>query len=162
MGIVYRCLRCDESDAIRLLVARHQGLPRAWDPEHEVRANRVAHDVAVLSDATTANRRIVVVASDEREAIVALHWVALSDDLGTCAMVQSLWTDPSLRRRGIARELKRLGEEWARSVGATTIATNVAPKNREMILLNETLGFCVDSSPSDPPPAGYVRMTKAL
>jgi RimJ/RimL family protein N-acetyltransferase len=57
--------------------------------------------------------------------------------------IAGLWVDEEYRGRGIARELKRRGEDWARSVGATFVNTNVQSQNERMLAINERAGFSV-------------------
>ena len=55
--------------------------------------------------------------------------------------IAGLWVHPAYRGLGIARVLKANGENWARSVGATFMNTNVQAENQRMLSVNEKAGF---------------------
>jgi GNAT superfamily N-acetyltransferase len=57
------------------------------------------------------------------------------------AQVSGLWVSPALRRQGVARRLKAMGEAWARSIGAHFLNSNVLSQNAPMLSLNRDLGF---------------------
>lgn len=59
------------------------------------------------------------------------------------AHIAALWVHPAFRGIGIARTLKLRGEEWAKSVGATFLNTNVQRDNHRMLAINERAGFSV-------------------
>ena len=84
----------------------------------------------------------VVVARDEEGNLAGFHWVSVEDEGGeVSARIESLWVDQGHRRKGIARELKRLGEAWLRARGAKRITTGVFYVNKAMIELNLKEGF---------------------
>jgi GNAT superfamily N-acetyltransferase len=77
-----------------------------------------------------------------RQQIVGLHIVRRFEEYEQIgAHIAGLWVHPAYRRRGIARALKRMGEEWARSVGATFLNTNVQGENQHMVALARAEGF---------------------
>jgi hypothetical protein len=41
----------------------------------------------------------------------------------------------------VARQLKAMGESWARGIGATFLNSNVLVNNERMLALNHALGF---------------------
>jgi GNAT superfamily N-acetyltransferase len=45
------------------------------------------------------------------------------------------------RGKGIAKELKRRGEVWARSIGASFMNTHVLVDNERMLAINASLGY---------------------
>ena len=53
----------------------------------------------------------------------------------------ALWIHEDYRRKGFAKKLKIMGEEWARNIGVSFINANVLPQNFGIIRLNETLEF---------------------
>jgi GNAT superfamily N-acetyltransferase len=55
--------------------------------------------------------------------------------------IAGLWVHPKYRGLGIARALKLRGENWARSINASFINTNVHPGNHRMLELNNQAGF---------------------
>jgi GNAT superfamily N-acetyltransferase len=78
----------------------------------------------------------------ERREIVAVHVLRRFEEgpfVG--AQVAGLWVAERCRRRGVARQLKAMGEAWARSIGAQFLNTNVLSQNAAMLELNRELGF---------------------
>mgnify|MGYP002641873715 FL=1 len=74
--------------------------------------------------------------------IVGLHVLrkmSLLDSVG--AHIANLWVDENYRRKGIAKELKKRGELWAKSIGAEFLNTNVHPDNETMLAFNKAQGF---------------------
>lgn len=55
--------------------------------------------------------------------------------------IVSLWVDPAVRGRGIARALKMRGEDWARSIGLDNLQTAVHRNNQTMLKINQKSGF---------------------
>ena len=62
---------------------------------------------------------------------------------GPAAHIAGLWVHPDYRRLGIARRLKSDGEDWARSVGARFLNTNLEAENEGMLRLDQEQGFRV-------------------
>jgi RimJ/RimL family protein N-acetyltransferase len=84
----------------------------------------------------------IIVARKGDGDIIGFHWISVDDQhKDTVARIHSLWVEPGYRRRGIARELKTLGEAWMREQGAVRVTTEVFYVNKEMIDLNIKLGF---------------------
>lgn len=74
--------------------------------------------------------------------IIGMHWVALSDRQGEkVAHIHSLWVSGDHREQGIGKELKRLGEQWAKKNGAVMMITGVFYSNQDMIEFNIKMGF---------------------
>lgn len=57
------------------------------------------------------------------------------------AHIAVLWVHPEYRGLGIARKFKTAGENWARSVGATFMNSNIHPSNHRMLAIAEQAGF---------------------
>jgi RimJ/RimL family protein N-acetyltransferase len=57
--------------------------------------------------------------------------------------IHGLWVDPEYRGRGIALEMKKLGEKWAMEHGCKIMDSNVKVSNENMITLNEKMGYTV-------------------
>lgn len=75
--------------------------------------------------------------------IVAFHVVQKTPFFGNLeiASVITLWVDPDYRRQGIATELKKRGENWARNAGLEYIQTSVHESNMAMFELNQAQGY---------------------
>lgn len=77
-----------------------------------------------------------------RGEIVGLHLVRRYEEYEQIgAHIAGLWVHPDFRGLGIARRFKNEGENWARSVGATFMNSNVHPGNHRMLELVEQAGF---------------------
>lgn len=78
----------------------------------------------------------------EGREIVGLHILRRFEE-GTLvgAHVAGLWVTERFRRQGVATELKRMGESWARSIGASFLNSNVLVGNTRMLELNHKLGY---------------------
>lgn len=77
-----------------------------------------------------------------QDEIVGLHILRRFQDSAVVgAHIAGLWVAEEHRRAGIARSLKERGEEWARSIGASFVNTNVAVTNVRMIEINQRIGF---------------------
>ena len=72
------------------------------------------------------------------DEVVAFIWGMREED---SVEIRSLFVDGSLRRRGLARELKSRIEVWAKASGATSITTSVAVGNVGMLKLNASMGY---------------------
>lgn len=83
-----------------------------------------------------------VLLAKEENSIIGLHWLKMIDKFGKpCAYIESLWVHEDHRKSGIGSELKRQGEEWAKSQGAKVITTSVHYANKKMIEFNLNKGF---------------------
>jgi GNAT superfamily N-acetyltransferase len=77
-----------------------------------------------------------------RSEIVGLHIVRRFEEWERIgAHIAGLWVHPDFRGRGIARRFKTEGENWARSVGATFMNSNIHVGNHRMLELAGQAGF---------------------
>lgn len=82
------------------------------------------------------------VAVAENNKIVGFHIIKKSpyfDRFAGC--IYTLWVSPDYRRKGIATELKRRGEAWAKTSNLDHIYTWVHVDNIKMLNLNGELGY---------------------
>ncbi len=131
-------------EEIETIARLHQSAPleHGWIEGYEVKEASVEQIYTVLSNSSGSAKTHVVVARDKEDKLVGFHWVSVEDEGGeTVARIESLWVDQRHRRKGIARELKRLGEAWLREHGAKRITTGVFYVNKAMIELNLKEGF---------------------
>lgn len=74
--------------------------------------------------------------------IVGLHIVRRFEEWEQIgAHIVALWVHPKYRRLGIAHRFKTEGENWARSIGATFMNSNIHTGNHRMLELAEQAGF---------------------
>ena len=131
-------------EEIRQIARLHQSAPleNGWIEGYEVKEDAVEETYNVLANPENSAKTHVVVARDKEGDLAGFHWVSAEDEGGEAsARIESLWVDQKHRRKGIARELKRLGEAWLRARGAKRITTGVFYVNKAMIELNLKEGF---------------------
>lgn len=77
-----------------------------------------------------------------RGEIVGLHIVRRFEEWEQIgAHIVALWVHPEYRGLGIARHFKTEGENWARSVDATFLNSNVHTGNHRMLEIARQAGF---------------------
>ena len=131
-------------EEIRTIAHLHQSAPleNGWIEGYEVEEASVEQTYTVLSNSLGSAKTYVVVARDKEGNLAGFHWVSVEVERDeTVARIESLWVDQKHRRKGIARELKRLGERWLKERGAKRITTGVFYVNKAMIELNLKEGF---------------------
>ncbi len=75
-------------------------------------------------------------------SMIANHYLVRKQIDGQSAChIHGLWVHPDFRKRGIARRLKEMGEDWARKKECRFMDTNVRVENLPMIGLNESVGY---------------------
>ncbi|WP_339899552.1 GNAT family N-acetyltransferase [uncultured Gilvimarinus sp.] len=120
----------------------HCGVPGEWNSDHSYSEESVVRAVEDLQNSVHAC--YVVLARNEKNKLVGMHWVKLESRCDEkFGNVASLWVHPNYRRQGVATQLKELAETWLRDHGATEIRTQVYMENRKMRALNEKLGYKV-------------------
>ena len=96
-------------------------------------------DRAIATENETNTFSGLALNKGEIVGIHVLRKMELLDSVG--AHVANLWVDEKYRGKGIAKELKRRGELWAKSIGAEFLNTNVLPGNKIMLEMNKSQGF---------------------
>jgi GNAT superfamily N-acetyltransferase len=82
--------------------------------------------------------KCLIVTTDSQ--IVGIHILLNEPSSATCS-IKTLWLDEKFRKRGVGSRLKKIGEEWAVSVGAKKIITHVMSDNPMMFEINKKKGF---------------------
>ena len=141
MAIIYTPLNINDETELRSAAYIHESTPQNWDPTYKVTDARVLFWIDYLKSLLLNEKSFAVVAK-EGSLIVGLHWLKMADKFGKpCADIESLWVQEDHRKSGVGSELKRLGEEWAKSQGAKIITTSVHYTNKKMIEFNLNKGF---------------------
>ena len=103
--------------------------------------------------AAAGSERVLFLAVDSGE-VVGLAGGSRESPGDPAVDLVSMWTAPSVRRRGIGRRLVAAVVEWARETGATTVSLWVTRGNDPAAALYESLGFRATGDyqplPSDP------------
>ena len=84
---------------------------------------------------------LCLAAFEEDKMIGGIYQNKFTIDNQLACHVHGLWIHSDYRKRGIAKELKRLGEEWAKHQACKFMDSNVRVTNKSMIALNESLGY---------------------
>jgi GNAT superfamily N-acetyltransferase len=141
-ALVYRLLNYKDIGEVRAFVTQLFAISAEADPFHFDKSPELI-DRWVLKALREENPTNTFAAMAlERREIVAVHVLRRFEEgpfVG--AQVAGLWVAERCRRRGVARQLKAMGEAWARSIGAHFLNTNVLSQNAAMLELNRELGF---------------------
>lgn len=132
----------------RRLAEIHESAPAQWISGYVAPLELVRRREDEFLQASQTEKAMLMIAVCE-ESIAGFHWV---DTEGHAAHIKSLWVQESLRKSGLAAQLKRAGEEWARSRGLKEMMTSVHFSNQRMLDINIANGFR----------PGFVQMTKSL
>ena len=140
--ISYGPLDFDNQDEVMRAAEIHESAPINWKPGFVVADSRI-HECAIsLKKCADDAAVFVLTARSQSKEIIGFHWLDIVEKYGEkSGHIRSLWTSTKHRNRGIAGELKRHGEDWARLQGAKFITTEVFYANKKMIEYNLKLGF---------------------
>ena len=98
---------------------------------------RVLFWIDFLKNLSLENKAWIMVAKNKKSEVVGLHWLRLEEKYKILrANIDSLWVHDDYRKNGIGSELKKRGEEWAKSQGAKMVCTQVFYSNQKMINFN--------------------------
>jgi GNAT superfamily N-acetyltransferase len=140
--IHYSTLNPDDKEARKRIARIHQEQPLDWIEGYQVVEEAVESTYNEMITPHADSTSTVLVAHDAGGTLVGFHWISVNTEREEAtARVHSLWVHKAYRRRGIARRLKALGEDWMREGGAVRVTTEVFYVNKKMIDLNIKLGF---------------------
>ena len=156
-GLALRALRIADLEAIAAFLARGEGYTATGPPETalEIRASLAGFGE---SDARAG---FIVTAADAQGPLAFLNYLkrnrltesfpaggglgalapAVFPPDGRFLHLHDLWVDPSIRRRGVARALKRVLEAEASARGVGMIYTVTEATHRAVLELNAELGY---------------------
>lgn len=126
----YYCLK-DESD-YRKLAEWHNETPRLWMPDYvptEIEINETINRMK-------SNKSYICVAEDGE--LKGFIWAEQEEDE---VMILSLYVHDSVRQQSVGTTLKENLEAWCIKEGIKKIKTTVHSKNKNMLALNEKLGY---------------------
>ncbi len=157
--LVYRRVCATNTSELAFLARLHEKTPLSWGIGHEISEERIARLSQKFEFLACSNESFMLVAESGNAAIVGFHWVDLGEDENDrFAFIKSLWVDEQCRNCGIASELKRAGEAWARHNAARFLKTTVYVGNHHMLEFNRRRGFEVcEGSTGD-----FLEMRKSL
>lgn len=143
--IVYRPINLDNFEEVRYFFITHEYSWRDSDPatfvaRSEEKRDEVAKNyIEKLKDGSEKFYCLGAFIGDE---LIGSHFLDryMIDGQKACH-IHGLWIDSAYRNKGIAMTLKKKGEEWAKSKGCVLMDANVKVSNKNMISLNEKLGY---------------------
>ena len=140
--IKYSLLNINDEAELRSAAYIHESAPLNWDSHYKVTDDRVLFWIDYLKNLFLGNKAWIMVAKNSKNEVIGLHWLKLEEKYNQLrANIDSLWVHDDYRKNGIGSELKKRGEEWAKSQGAKLISTQVYYSNQKMINFNVKLGF---------------------
>ncbi len=140
--VAFRTLNYEDPDELLRYVQIFWDIPLEHDIWFVRRSEQYIREWAETARTTeTEDDTFSGIALKGRE-IVGLHVLRKFEEWDrTGAHIANLWVHEDLRGSGIAAGLKKMGEEWARIIGADFINTNVNAANQRMKEINEGVGF---------------------
>jgi len=142
MTIEYRTLNYRDTRELRAFLELLYAIAAVQDPYHFEKTPEFIDRALVKARREEDASNTFAGLALEGRAIVGLHVLRrFEEGPSVAAHVAGLWVAERHRRRGIARQLKALGEAWARSIGASFLNSNVLVTNEPMLRLNRQLGF---------------------
>lgn len=145
MKISYRPVQRENAEEMRFVAYVDSRIPLEHDPLFKWQESDVEGRVQMLKKAVKPDDFFDVAVAGGR--IVGFHVIkagGFPSELKP-AFVLTTWTDPEMRGRGIAGELKARGETWARDASVGFLQTNVNASNPRMREINEQNGYQVSS-----------------
>lgn len=123
----------------------HESLPAAWIDNYAIDNIEIEKTARRLKDRHTTNDIFCSVVEDNDE-IIAFIWAEINEEDNKILDIISLWTSQNYRRKGIATRLKLKLESWAKAqTDAKKISTTVSSNNKNMVQMNQKLGYEIKS-----------------
>lgn len=109
-------------------------------PDTEER--RIKQSTNIIDKILKGDQKYYCIAAFDQENMIAIHFLDRYEiDRQPACHVHGLWVHEDYRSKGLGKELKSLGEAWAKKMGCNFMDSNVRATNRKMISLNESLGY---------------------
>lgn len=129
----------------------HNTTPKQWLVDYRITTDDISETIQSLVK-VDGLALFLEVAKDSHENAIGFVWAYCDKEDEKRVIIKSLYVDPAYRKHGIASQLKEHLEIWCKRKGVSKIETTVHYTNKNMIALNEKLGYN----------AGMVTMTKKL
>lgn len=115
-------------------------IPALFDADFSTNENAFQDELKRMDKLTNEDFFDVAVSDDGD--VVAFHIIKKIAYFDRFAgSIYTLWVSPNFRKQGIATELKRRGEAWAKNLNLDHIHTWVHVANHQMLKLNTDLGY---------------------
>lgn len=119
----------------------HAYLPNIWD---QVSTENIQMTIRSLMKQSRESRLILICATDPKEGqLIGYCWGERDISQPERLLIISTWVDKDFRNQKLATKLKKKLESYSKESGVRVISTCVSPQNKEMISLNESLGYTV-------------------
>lgn len=151
--IKYRMLNISNGVEIANVAEIHENAPKHWKCDHNIEPGQIQKRIEQLKKPEGCIDRFFQVAETNEGRIVGFHWLDIENNNDEIfGHIKSLWVKDEYQHQGIATELKKNGELWAKSKGAHHIKTTVHANNQKMIDFNLHCGY----------KKGFIEMAKKL
>jgi len=151
--INYRDLNISSDPEVAQVAEIHETAPGYWIPGYCPEPKQIGQRIEQLKKLDGCTDRFFQLAETSDGKIVGFHWLDLEETPDeTFGHIKSLWVHDDYQHQGIAYELKRNGEIWAKNKGVTHIKTTVHANNAKMLKFNLRFGF----------KQGFIEMEKRL
>lgn len=128
----------------------HNLTPKMWLDNYYATEEDINETIKLIK--STSKSDLFIAVAREAEEIIGFLWGNRELDHKNTFMILSLYVENQYRNKGVASTLKTLLEKWCRNNEIATIATTVHYTNKNMLALNQKLGY----------EAGMVTMRKKL
>ena len=98
-----------------------------------------------------SSKRAYFVALDETGQVAGGVGIAEFDGIESCAELQKLYLDDSVKGKGFGKELMRIAEDWARSAGYRNLYLETHTNLSAALGLYKKMGFCQIEKPCSTP-----------
>lgn len=157
--LTYKLLNFSNPSELHEAVRIHCECPNEWIEDLKVSADQIEAVKQQLLEGNENSIQFFMLVKDIELKIAGIHWVTVNKkEASSAGEIVSLWVDPSLRNRGIASNLKNLGEEWLRARGINKVESTVYLANKKMLAINNKRGFI--STPIES--KDFISMVKEL
>lgn len=132
-----RDINFDDEAELKLLAKLYVSVPLSWDSEYSFTEETVQKNYEWLLAKKDFLKCLVVT---DHSQIVGIHILIKEPSSQDCS-IKTLWLEDQFRKQGIGSRLKQMGEDWARTMGAKKLVTQVMSNNPTMLEINKKKGF---------------------
>ena len=137
--LIFKDLPDLNDEIIRKIALIDNSVPTEFDPSWQ--PNESDHEERSKQFKELSQTGFFKVAFTENE-VIGFHGIwrgkGPKKNLG---MITTLWVHPRFRKRGIGKQLKQMGLEWARTLGLEYLQTSTHSNNTRMMEINSSAGF---------------------
>jgi GNAT superfamily N-acetyltransferase len=140
MSFIFRSVDKDNLSELRLIAEADSRIPLEFDPTCMFAESSIDARLEFYGQLTDDD--FFEVATIEG-SVVAFHIVKKTPYPPNLSIgnIISLWVLPAFRGKGLASELKKRGEEWAKKNGMVFIQTSVHKNNSRMLSINMAYAY---------------------